>query len=260
MTVMDKTINYKEIKINYSNNMIALRKNFPDIDHYQLEKLIEHSMCTNLMVSMDILLNWIKDMVAKFHSEIMEISLNELKNWNIDGKRIYHDTGKFFEIIGLNITSNFDREVSTNWSQPILKESNFDGGLLGLLRTYISGLPHYLIQLKFEPGNYGSLQLSPTLQATFSNINQAHGGRKPHYYELFRDYNQNDSAYKFKSWLAEDGGRLFKKRNLGLVKQVDYKNITIVDETYNWVSLYQIKKLMESDAIVNPHLARLIFL
>ena len=40
------------------------------------------------------------------------------------------------------------------------------------------------MQARFEPGNYGPIQISPTLQATFSNLNQEHGGRKPHYHEF----------------------------------------------------------------------------
>ena len=42
-----------------------------------------------------------------------------------------------------------------------------------LVRTKINELPHYLVEAKYEPGNYNKLLLSPTLQATFSNINQA---------------------------------------------------------------------------------------
>ncbi|GIR20438.1 hypothetical protein CM15mP35_06990 [bacterium] len=49
-------------------------------------------------------------------------------------------------------------------------------------------MPHYLVQARFEPGNYGTIQLGPTLQATFSNFNQEHGGRKPYYSEFFEDY------------------------------------------------------------------------
>jgi len=39
--------------------------------------------------------------------------------------------------------------------------------------------PHYLVQAKAEPGNYGLVSLSPSVQATFSNLERAHGGRAP---------------------------------------------------------------------------------
>ena len=131
---------------------------------------------------------------------------------------------------------------------------------MGLLRTYINGLPHYLVQARFEPGNYGPIQISPTLQATFSNLNQEHGGRKPHYHEFFDDFKESNDTYKFNAWLSEDGGKFYKKRNRGLVKQVDYENTYVKDDNFTWVSLSQIKKFMKFDSLVNPHLARLIFL
>ena len=52
----------------------------------------------------------------------------------------------------------------------MLREANSEntGGLLGLIRTKIEGLPHYLVEAKYEPGNFNSVLFSPTLQATFS--------------------------------------------------------------------------------------------
>ena len=60
-----------------------------------------------------------------------------------------------------------------------LIQIGFDGGLSGLLRRRINGIPHYLIEAKAEPGNLDKIQNSPALQATFSNLKKAHGGRKP---------------------------------------------------------------------------------
>ena len=57
-------------------------------------------------------------------------------------ENISHETGRFFEILGLRISDNSGREVSGGWDQPIVKEHNFDGGVLALLRTYIDDLPH----------------------------------------------------------------------------------------------------------------------
>ena len=86
-----------------------------------------------------------------------------------------------------------------------------------------------------------------------------HIGRKPHYHEFFNNFQESDE-YIFNSWLTEDGGKFYKKRNRGLVKQVRYEDTYLVDENFKWVSLFQIKKLMKENAIINPHLARLIFL
>ena len=49
-------------------------------------------------------------------------------------------------------------------------------GILGILTRLTGGAREYLMQAKQEPGNVDGAQVSPTLQATFSNYTQAHGG------------------------------------------------------------------------------------
>tara|TARA_A100001011_G_scaffold235032_1_gene243111 strand:- start:355 stop:1119 length:765 start_codon:yes stop_codon:yes gene_type:complete len=252
--------NKENIKSKYLKRTNVLSKNFNDINEYQIEKIVEFTMCTNLLVNFDEVLSWWEVKQKQFSTSIKEIPLDKMKNWNVNSSKISHTSGKFFEILGLRIGEDTGREVSTGWDQPIVKENNFDGGILGLIRSYIEGLPHYLVQTRFEPGNYGPIQISPTLQATFSNLNQEHGGRKPHYTEIFEDYILDSNEYKFNAWLSEDGGKFYKKRNRGLVKQVKFDEVSLVDDNFMWLSLYQIKKLMNYDSIINPHLARLIFL
>ena len=71
------------------------------------------------------------------------------------------------------------KERLKSWDQPFIKQIGYKGGIIGLVRTIINGVPHYLIEAKFEPGNYNEIQLSPSLQATYSNLNRVHLGSKP---------------------------------------------------------------------------------
>ena len=194
----------------------------PELSSYEIEKLVEHSMCTNVLNTYGEVVDWVEKIKRQFDTEIKEIPLENLRNWKVGTKKIEHSSGKFFEVLGFRVGSNSIREVEAGWDQPIIKEHGFDGGVLCLIRTYIEDLPHYLVQARFEPGNYDHIQLSPTLQATFSNLNQEHGGSKPPYSEFFEDYSKNQNEYIFNEWLAEDGGKFYFKRNKGLVKQVDY--------------------------------------
>ena len=230
------------------------------LTEYEIEKLVEHSMCTNIVNTQEDVTFWVEKIKKEFNTEIKEIPIENLENWKIDSKKISHSSGKFFEILGLRIGKNSSREVTSGWDQPIVKEYGYDGGVLCLLRTYIDELPHYLVQARFEPGNYDHIQLGPTLQATFSNLNQEHGGSKPGYSEFFEDFDSNKNGYIFNEWLAEDGGKFYFKRNRGLVKQVDYENTYLIDDSFMWLSLFQIKKLLDRNSLVNPHLSRLIFL
>ena len=246
--------------LEYFNRLEIFRNSLSDLSSYEIEKLVEHSMCTNVLNTYDEVVAWAEKIKKRFNTEIKEIPLGDLQNWNVDSNKIAHSSGKFFEVLGFRVGINSTREVEAGWDQPIIKEHGFDGGVLCLLRTYIEELPHYLIQAKFEPGNYNYIQLSPTLQATFSNLNQEHGGGKPPYSEFFEDYSKNQNEYIFNEWLTEDGGKFYFKRNRGLVKQVDYENTYLLDDSFMWLSLFQIKKLLQKNSLVNPHLSRLIFL
>jgi len=242
----------------FKKNVNKINKLFPSLDIYSIEKIVEQTMCTNLIHDFNELEDWFKNFENKILN-VNQIPINQLKNWSISNGKISHNSGKFFEIVGVNVEFN-EREVKSGWDQPIIKENNFDGGILGLLRGIKHGLPHYLVEAKFEPGNYNNFQLSPTLQATFSNINKAHGGRAPYYYEYFEDYLEPPKEAMFTNWLSEDGGRLLNKRNFGYVKNVNLDEVTVESENFKWFSLFQIKKFINIDAIVNPHLMRLIFL
>ena len=199
---------------------------------------------------------WFKDKQSNSTLEVTDIPLNEVKGWNIDSEtgNVTHQSGDFFLIHGLRVTSQ-KRETAVSWDQPILEQVGYDGGLLGIIKKRFNDIPHYLCEAKEEPGNYGKVQISPSLQATFANINQVHGGRKPHFTDLFMNRDGNDDIkILFDAWLAEDGGRLHLKRNRGILIEVpDTFEVKLPSPDFIWLSLYQIKQLLKEDAWINPH-------
>jgi len=244
----------------YLDSLELLKSNFPKVSTYGLEKSLENLICTNTINNLDEIAEWYEERVRLNQASVNSVSLNKLDKWSFnEHDELVHDSDQFFKIIGIQVRNAKSREVQNlGWDQPFISEVNNVGGLLGLIRTKINKLPHYLVEAKFEPGNYNKILLSPTLQATFSNINQAHKGRKPHYFEFFEDYEKTEN-YLFNNWLTEDGGRLYNKRNLGLVKFIPYEEIRLKDG-FIFLSMFQIKQLITESSIVNPHLARLIFL
>jgi dTDP-4-dehydro-6-deoxy-alpha-D-glucopyranose 2,3-dehydratase len=199
---------------------------------------------------------WFLEKRNNVEMEIEDIPLNEVKGWCTDEKtgNIYHKSKDFFTIHGIRIKTN-DREVEGGWDQPILEQVGYDGGLLGIIRKRFEGVPHYLCEAKIEPGNFGKVQLSPTLQATFANIKKTHQGRAPHFVDYFKNMNRyKDFKVLFNAWLAEDGGRLYLKRNKAILLDIpeDF-NINLPNENFIWLSLYQIKELLREDAWINPH-------
>ena len=127
-----------------------------------------------------------------------------------------------------------------------------------MLKKKINNTPHYLINAKFEPGNFNFIQLSPTVQATFSNIKKAHGGSEVKFLEFFKSPYKKNCKIIFKQWVSEEGGRLRNKRNLAVM--LEYKSNKKIElrSDFKWVTLSQIKELVLENAIVNPHLRTLV--
>lgn len=233
-------------------------------NHYNHDPVFPHTMeCLfealsdwSIFHTLDEVKSWFMSKKENSQLAVENIPLNDMKDWLIDKNTgtVSHQSKDFFIIRGIRVSSN-SREKAIGWDQPIVEQVGFDGGLLGLLRKRFFGIPHYLCEAKEEPGNYGKVQISPTLQATFANLNQAHGGRKPRFSDLFVNRESNKSVtVLFDSWLAEDGGRLHLKRNKGILIEVDDDyEVNIPNDNFIWLSLYQIKALLKEDAWINPH-------
>jgi len=202
---------------------------------------------------------WYKNIIRKSKIKIKSIPLTKCANWKFNSKgQMVHNSGSFYKVEGVRVINSFRREINKGWDQPMFTEPGYDGGILGLLKKNINQTPHYLINAKFEPGNYRFIQLSPTVQATFSNIKRSHGGRNVKFLEYFTNPKKNKCKIIFKQWVSEEGGRLKNKRNLGvLVEYVGKKKMNITSD-YKWLSLNQIKELILENAMVNPHLRTLV--
>jgi len=188
---------------------------------------------------------------------VEEIGINDLDKWIVDKNsgNITHDSGGFFEVIGVKVSNTFDREVGKKgWTQPMIGKN--PGGILGILMKRINGIPHYLLQAKAEPGNIGKLQLSPTLQATTSNLLKAHGGIRPKFSEYFDEPKNVKIIYA--KWQSEDGGRFHLKSNYNMIVEVDVDEEFNIPDSFIWITLYQIKQLLKIENFVGPHIRGII--
>lgn len=230
----------------------------------RIEFFVEGLKDWNLFMDMEELLNWYDDNVENPLLNVNKKPLNSLSDWKVDtdSGNISHQSGNFFKILGLEVQNAYHREVeSSTWEQPIIEEDNSDAGLLGLLRKRFHGIPHYLIQAKEEPGNYNLCQLSPTLQATFSNLKKQHGGRTPHFTEFFYpDTSDEDVSVIRRNWVTEDGGRFLQKRNHAMLVELNNQKKLELPDRYQWFSLYQLRQLNQNFSIINPFIRTIISL
>ena len=238
----------------------VLEKNGHDVDSdviSRIETMLASIRDDNQINKLDYIIEWFNKRREESDMVVEEIGINDLDKWSVDSTsgNVKHDSGGFFEMIGVKVSNTFDREVGKKgWTQPMIAKN--PGGILGIIMKRINGVPHYLLQAKAEPGNIGKLQLSPTLQATTSNLLKAHGGSKPLFAEYFDEENKPKIIYA--KWQSEDGGRFHLKSNYNMIVEVNENKELEIPDSFIWVTLYQIKQLMKIENFVGPHVRGII--
>ncbi len=213
-----------------------------------LAEKIEEVVSAEKKADIDYILKWLEEKRKIYPASVEEIGINQLEKWRIEPEtgNISHESGKFFSIIGVRVSTANDREVAS-WTQPMIKQK--ECGISGVICKKINGLKHYLFYAKFEPGNINKIQLSPALQVTASNLDRAHKGKKPRLAEYFEDGGKGKLVKQVEG--VEDGGRFYLKTNKTMIVEVDEnENVPITDD-YIWLTLPQIKKLLLVDNVMN---------
>ena len=163
--------------------------------------------------------------------------------------------GSFSASRACAIESGDLREVAS-WDQPIYTQP--EGGILGLVarETPESGV-QFLLYAKAEPGNIGVLQLSPSIQSTWSNIRRAHGGKLSPMLEVLTAKSGVRIVYRAEH--NEEGGRFWRKSNENIIVFVDDESVIETDMTmFCWASLGQIKELALIDNVLSPFVRTII--
>lgn len=190
------------------------------------------------------ILTWIGKQNHDVRVDVKQIPFQNMNGWNFDADgNLRHISGKFFSIEGLSVETNYGNVP--RWQQPIINQPEI--GFLGIITKEINGILYFLLQAKVEPGNINNVQLSPTLQATKSNYTQVHGGNKPTYLEYF--LRAKPSQILLDQLQSEQGARFYKKRNRNIIIKVD-EDIPVY-ENFIWLTLAQIKLLLQYDNVVN---------
>lgn len=190
----------------------------------------------------DAILSWIAERNKTVSVEIHKVPPEENGFWFYDQNKgcIRNQNRSFFAITGYRQTAG-----NAVISQPIILQEEI--GYLGIICQEISGVMHFLMQAKIEPGNVNKIQLSPTIQATKSNFTQKHGGKTPPYLEYFLDATKYEVVVD--QIQSEQSSRFYKKRNRNIIIRVD-EEIPVLP-SHKWMTLGQIKRLMSQDNLVN---------
>jgi oxidase EvaA len=178
------------------------------------------------------------------------IGLDDVRGWSREQNgNIRHKSGQFFGVEGVRVESGDLREVAS-WDQPIYTQA--EGGILALLarENQATGI-EFLLHAKPEPGNIGVIQLSPTIQSTWSNIRRAHAGKRPPMVEVLTAEAGVRIVYRAEH--NEEGGRFWRKSNENIIAFLDDERVIETDMTmFCWSSLNQIKELALMDNVLSP--------
>lgn len=204
------------------------------------------------------LLNWRKKLIKKSKIKTRLINLNECKDWYLDkNNNLHHKSGQFFKVQGVKISGASSREVKS-WTQPILTQKH--GGILAFIcRVTKKNGVQFLLEGKTEPGDNSDVKIASCFQATQSNMNRAHGGKRPKFYDIV--VNLKGAKLIYCAAHNEEGARFWKKSNLNVIVQLKNPNDKrIKGPNYKWASFTQIKKLSLKNNIVNPFVKTILFM
>jgi len=187
--------------------------------------------------------HWLNIRKKKLYFTVKEKNISKLKKWILNSRKIYHISGKFFQILGVRITSNFHKK--REWDQPLIYQN--EKGILGILSRKSKKGVEYLLQAKMEPGNINKLQLSPTVQATKSNYSRVHKGKKVKYLNFFKNIKKNQIILN--SLQSEQGGRYLFKYNHNIIINTD-KRID-PNPNYIWVNKFDLNEIVNKNNLLN---------
>ena len=216
----------------------------PDADdELQLSRNAEAALHTDRYVA-----DWIERQLATPLLRVRQVPLSEMANWSIDPVLgdVRHQSGRFFSVLGVRVKHRTPAG-ELEWDQPVIDQPEV--GILGILVKKIGGLLHFCLQAKEEPGNINSVQISPTVQATFSNYSLAHGGSRPPFVEHFLA--PSGENLLFARLQTEDGGRFLFKSNRNMVVRVADNELENLPDRFIWLTLRQIAALLKRDNLMH---------
>lgn len=191
---------------------------------------------------------WLAAQRAASTVEVEVLPLGRLQGWSMTEEMVAKENGTFFRVIGVHAKKS-GREVA-EWDQPIIDEVG--EGMVLLFKA--ADEASYLVAAKIEPGNAcpGRALLAAPFQASRSNLEQAHGGKRPPRAELL------DGREVRWVTLHQDGGRFYGKMNRYAVLEIVRDQLT-PNPNERWMTRDELRDAYRAGAL-NEHLAQALLL
>lgn len=189
-------------------------------------------------------LSWLTNLKAKYDLLVSPCAINDMPGWEKNEMEIVRPDGKFFKIIGVNVTIS-NREVAS-WCQPLVQP--MQDGLCAFIVKKINGVYHFLVQAKLECGNFDVIELAPTVQCLTGNVPE-----DPNFRPMFYDYvvNARREQVLIDALQSEEGGRFYHEQNRNILVEAEDSFPLELPERYTWMTLRQIYKFLRFNNYLN---------
>ena len=226
------------------NDQRLIREHNPSLYSTFGHELLLSSMINSGKNSMSNLMSWLCSLKSMCNLVVDQIPLNEVNDWMVTDNEIFHKDNKYFKIIGVNVHIE-NREVK-DWCQPIVKP--MEHGICAFLIKKIYGTYHFLVQAKFECGNFDMYEFAPTVQCLQSELLNTSSNK--HYF-----INDVNNAKKeniiIDTYQSEEGGRFYKEQNRNMLIKVDENFSEELPRNYAWMTLGQLNSFLKYNNFVN---------
>ncbi|MFD7658898.1 NDP-hexose 2,3-dehydratase family protein [Actinosynnema sp. NPDC059797] len=199
-------------------------------------------------------LSWVTDQRARREFLQARIPLNRGANhgWRRGPDRIEHDSGRFFTVVGVDVSTG-SREV-TSWCQPLI--APVGSGLLALLVRRTRGSLDVLVQARLDAGSLNGVELAASVHCTPDNYR----GLPPEQVPPFLDavLAADPAAIRYDVMQSEEGGRFLDASNRYVVVEVGDDFPTALPGSYRWLPLGQLCALLVHSNYLTVELRSLI--
>ena len=200
----------------------------------------------------DPVLAWLAEYRQSIDCTVERIPFGQSREWSFDAERssLSHRSGKFFSIRGYRCES-VDRGT---YYQPLIDQP--ETGTQGFIIQRDGRQIELLVQARTEPGNIGTVQIGPSIQATYSNYTKVHQGKTPLFLDRFHHPDQSTATVILDTVQPELGSKFLHKWNRNIVIECD-DLADFSHPMFRWVSLGSLCQLMQAEHVVNND-ARLV--
>lgn len=197
------------------------------------------------------ILSWITDVRSRTEVVTDRVPLRALSHWRYVDGRISHETGRFFDVLGVDVDAG-GREVG-RWMQPMLEPHG--NGIVAFVVTRFDSVLHLLAHARIEAGYLDVVELAPTVQCAPENYEHLPSRARPPFLDLVLTARPDQIRYD--TVLSEEGGRFHHAQNRYLVLEVD-RDEDLAHPDFRWLALHQMVELLRHSHYVNVQARSLV--